>query len=80
VAPALGVALILTSLSHVFWPQPSRFKSWWRQVIATSLVGVSVLTLGLLWEERDGRVSTYSAMLISQTCMLWWQLLRNPRH
>jgi hypothetical protein len=76
--PALGVALILTGLSRTFWRKPLRSTPWLRQVISTSTVGVLALALGFFWGARDGRVGTYTVMLISQTLVLWWPIFRNP--
>jgi hypothetical protein len=76
--PALGVALILTGLSRTFWRKPLRSIPYLHQVILTSAVGVLVLALGLLLEERDGRVGIYIVMLIGQALILWWPIFRNP--
>jgi uncharacterized membrane protein YdcZ (DUF606 family) len=78
-APALGVALILSTLAKQLWHQPLQATPWWRLVIPSSAVGVLVLTLGLLWAQRDGRVSTYACMLIGQSFGLSWQMLRNSK-
>lgn len=87
VAPALFLGLLLALGG--WWLQPHQPRraapvlrlSWPKQAAINSAVGCVVLLLGLLHGERDGKILTYTALVLgcasSQWIMLrpWWHSL-----
>ncbi|MGL4436785.1 MAG: hypothetical protein ACRCVM_13155 [Giesbergeria sp.] len=78
VAPAAALALVLVPLARVLRPKTAPALSWWAQVAIIFIVGCAVLTAGLWWLGRDGKMSTYAALVLaSATCQ--WLLRRGWR-
>ena len=78
VAPAALIALLLVALSCLF---PGFFKSknafpaaWWMQAIINFVAGSVVLVVGLFLLGRDGRMLTYSALVLAMAISQWGQI------
>jgi len=48
-----------------------KWRSWRRQFMVNSIIGVTVLLLGLLWFGNDGKVMTYAAMVLACASTQW---------
>lgn len=71
-APALGLSIISATLAKLVWRRELRGLRW-----ATLVLWVcgacSVVTIGgLLLTGRDGRMATYSAMVLAAAGALLW--------
>ena len=78
VGPAAGVALVLCVGTLVFWSKRPVALSWPAQLALNFIVGCAVLVAGLWLQGRDGKMSTYAALVLaSATCQ--WLLRRGWR-
>lgn len=71
IAPALVVALMLSLAPRLGWSK-ARWKGFLKDTLWLSLVGVVVLVVGLVWFGRDGRMATYTALVLSQGSIAWY--------
>ncbi|MEY4750259.1 MAG: hypothetical protein RIQ60_2473 [Pseudomonadota bacterium] len=76
-APALVVGPLAAALAKVFWHRELRGLTWLKLATHAALACSAALALGLLLEGRDGRMSTYLAMVLACALTLWWQLWRS---
>lgn len=76
VAPALGVALLLTLFSWGLRPGARLGSLAWthaRTVFGwTAVGGLLVLSLGLVYFGRDGKMATYGAMVLVMGTLAFW--------
>ena len=71
--PALGMALIAPTLAKLLWRRDLRAVAW-RDLAAWVLGTSAVVTLaGLLLLGRDGRMTTYGAMVLAAAVVLGWR-------
>ena len=82
-APAAVVALLLVVLSRlIFWifkSKRSAAQSWWAQLAIVFIVNVAVLAAGLVFFGHDGKMLTYTALVIG-AAVCQWALLRGWRN
>ena len=72
VAPALVMALLLWGAPRL-WPRARRGRGAARtEFLALSGVGVAVLLAGLICFGRDGKMTTYAALVLAQGSLGWW--------
>lgn len=78
-APAALLAVLLVLLSRLFF---GFFKSkmplahtWWVQTAIVFIVNMVVLTAGLVFFGRDGKMATYTALVLG-AAICQWVLLR----
>ena len=76
VAPALGVAAMATLLAKLVWRRALRAVPFRPLFTWAAGVGVAVLLAGLVLFERDGKMATYAALVLSTAAVLWWKGLR----
>ena len=80
VAPAALMALLLVVFSRLFagfFGSKKPFPhAWWAELAINFIVGVAVLTVGLLLLGRDGKLATYLALMLAMAASQWWQLGR----
>lgn len=77
-SPAAVVALLLCTGSLALGFQRPAMQPWWAQVALNFIVGCAVLVAGLVWGGRDGKVLTYTALVLAcASCQ--WVLLRGWR-
>ncbi|MDB5883367.1 MAG: hypothetical protein JWP43_3245 [Ramlibacter sp.] len=68
-APALGVALLVALAGRLLVIRQSGRRPWWAHAAINSLAGTGVLLAGLWWWGVDGKMATYSALvLVIATC------------
>jgi len=72
VAPAAGMALLLWGMPRL-WPK-ARKGRWAARTELLSLcgLGVAVLLVGLVVFGRDGKMLTYTALVLAQGSLAWW--------
>jgi hypothetical protein len=71
VAPACAVAAWMALVSPLLMGNYPRWRSWRRQFMVNSIIGITVLLLGLLWFGNDGKVMTYAAMVLACASTQW---------
>lgn len=75
IAPAACVALLLVLLSRLnyglFKPSQPLAQTWWAQIAIIFIVGVAILTAGLLVFGRDGKMMTYAALVLGAAVCQW---------
>jgi hypothetical protein len=74
--PAMGLGMIAALFTKLAWPRRLAKVSWLRLAIAASLASMAALVLGLIMLGRDGKMLTYSAMVLASACALWLTGLR----
>jgi hypothetical protein len=70
--PALGTAPIAAALAKGLWRRELAREAWWRLTAWSSAAGSLALLGGLVVLGRDGRMASYSAMLLACALALWW--------
>lgn len=72
IAPAIGVALLLWGLPRI-WPK-ARTGRWdaRRELLALCALGAVVLLAGLVVFGRDGKMFSYTALVLAQGSLGWW--------
>ena len=71
-APALGLALIAASLCKLLWRRELAGVRWRSLFIWGAFGSLLALLGGLVISGRDGRMSTYLAMVLANALALWW--------
>lgn len=72
IAPALGVALLSSTLAKLAWRRELAAVPWRRLSLWAALAGVLTLCAGLVLFGRDGRMATYGALVVASALALWW--------
>ena len=74
--PALGVAAILMAMPRL-WPRAAKGR-WRFKTEALALVGSGMLVLlaGLVVFGRDGKMLTYTALVVVLGTLAWWNRRR----
>ncbi len=70
-APALAVAVLLVLASHVFMRKLAKTHGWLAPIAINSVVGCAVLGAGLALTGRDGRMLTYTALVLACASSQW---------
>jgi hypothetical protein len=72
IAPAIGVAALLWGMPRL-WPK-ARAGRWTprRELLGLCAVGAVVLLAGLVVFGRDGKVLSYTALVLAQGSLAWW--------
>jgi len=75
IAPAAGVALLLVLLTRLsfglFGSKQALVRAWWAQAAVVFIVGVLILTAGLLAFGRDGKMMTYAGLVLGAALCQW---------
>ena len=71
VAPALVVALLVALGARLVLPPSARPATWGRAVLLNALAGIVVLTGGLWFFGRDGKMLTYAALVVVVATVQW---------
>ncbi|WP_374410314.1 hypothetical protein [Hydrogenophaga sp.] len=72
IAPALGMAVLLWGMPRL-WPKATAGR--WaarRELGALCALGALVLLAGLVVFGRDGKMLTYTALVLAQGSLAWW--------
>ncbi|MEZ5703990.1 MAG: hypothetical protein R3E56_00765 [Burkholderiaceae bacterium] len=74
--PALGVATVLIAVPRL-WPRTSRGR-WSLKTEALALMGGGALVMltGLAVFGRDGKMLTYTALVLVMGTLAWWNRRR----
>jgi len=70
--PAIGVGLIATLIAKLLWRQHLRSASWLRLWAWASLPAAGVAIAGLVVYGRDGKLATYTGIVLACALGLWW--------
>jgi hypothetical protein len=70
-APALAVALLVTLAARLVLPRKASGLGWWAMAGINFLAGLAVLAAGLWVFGRDGKMATYSALVIAVATCQW---------
>lgn len=70
-APALVVALLVALAARLVLPPSARPASWRLAVALNALAGIVVLTAGLWFFGRDGKMATYAALVLVVATVQW---------
>jgi hypothetical protein len=70
-APALGLALLLWGFSRIGARRPARWPAR-KELMVQFALGLGVLLLGLMVFGRDAKMLTYSALVLAQGSLAWW--------
>ncbi|HXE23174.1 MAG TPA: hypothetical protein VN617_12685 [Rhodoferax sp.] len=70
-APALCVAIVTPFAARIFMPKGRLAPSWWAQVAINFVVGAATLLLGLWYFGVDGKMATYTALVLGCASSQW---------
>ena len=74
-APAALLAVLLVALPRLFFgyfrSKQSFAQAWWAQVAINFVVGLYVLTVGLVMLGRDGKLLTYVLLVLAMASSQW---------
>ena len=73
-APALWIAVLLPLAAPLFFKKRLAAPSLWAQSVVNFAMSVLVLVLGLWFFGRDGKMATYSAMVLLCATTQWVML------
>ena len=69
--PAVFMAAWLWALSRILWRhKPAMFKPW-LQFVLISVAGAGVLITGLVWGGQDGKMLTYTVLVVVSASLQW---------
>ena len=71
--PALALGSLSAALVKLLWRRELANVSWARLAALAAGAAVAVALTGLLIFGRDGRMATYSAMVLACAITLWWR-------
>ena len=71
VTPALVVAFVVALAARVVLPPAARPRSWWVSFAINSLAGLLALGAGLWYFGRDGKMATYTALVLVVATVQW---------
>ena len=71
--PALGLGLLAASAAKLLWRRELAAVAWRRLALPASASSAAVVLGGLVLFGRDGKVATYTAMVLACAITLWWQ-------
>ena len=71
-APAVAVALLVALAARVFLPARPERLSWWAQAAINSVAGMLVLAGGLWYFGVDGKMATYTALVLAIATCQWF--------
>ena len=71
VAPAIAVALLVALAARLVTPRSPGLFSWWAQAAINSIAGVLVLAAGLWHFGVDGKMATYTALVVAVASCQW---------
>jgi hypothetical protein len=75
-APAWGVGVPLGLVAWHWLGGRQAGWRWWAIPLACSLAGLGVLSTGLWWFGRDGKMATYAALCVVSAVVAWGMTLR----
>lgn len=74
VAPALGMALLVTLVARIFMRKMPATPVLWKQFAINYIASMVLLIVGLLFFGRDGKMMTYVGMAMACATSQWLML------
>ena len=71
-APAVVVGTLAAALTKLIWRNQLKAVPWTRLAAWAAATGAVVLVAGLVITGRDGKMSTYGALVVANAVSLWW--------
>jgi len=71
-APAAGVGLLASGLAKLLWRRELNGVAWMRLAGWAAAASAAVLIAGLVIFGHDGKMATYTAMVVVCALTLWW--------
>jgi hypothetical protein len=71
VAPAFVIAVLIALAGRLVLPRSGRPQRWWLPVALNFIAGVAVLAAGLWYFGRDGKMATYTAVVVVVATSQW---------
>ncbi|MGO4393039.1 hypothetical protein AB4Z46_16945 [Variovorax sp. M-6] len=71
VAPAFAVGLLCALLGRISMRKSAKAPAWWVVAAINFIVGVGVLSAGLVIFGRDGKMATYAALVLACATSQW---------
>lgn len=72
VAPAVALGLLMPLAGRLLLRRHPVRYSFWMQSGLLTVAGVMVLSLGLWWFGRDGKMASYGALVAVTASLQWW--------
>jgi hypothetical protein len=70
-APALAVGVGVAFAARFILSRQPDGRSWWASAAINSIAGIAVLVAGLWYFGVDGKMATYSALVVAVACAQW---------
>jgi hypothetical protein len=70
-APALAVAFLVTVAAPLVLRSTGQGPGWWARFAINCAAGLATLGAGLWYFGRDGKVATYSALVLVVATVQW---------
>ena len=70
-APALFVAVVTALIARIFMRKGPVTLTWWSQAAINFVVGAIALLLGLWYFGHDGKMATYTALVLGCATSQW---------
>lgn len=77
--PGAMLGVVAAALAKVVWRRELRAVRWRWLAAWSALPAMAVAVAGLVLHGRDGRMSTYAAMVVAAALGLWWSGFVRPR-
>ena len=71
-APAVVVGALAAAITKLIWRNQLKAVAWTRLAAWAGVTGAVVLVAGLVITGRDGKMSTYGALVVANAVSLWW--------
>jgi hypothetical protein len=71
-APAVVVGALAAGLTKLFWRNQLKSVPFTRLAAWAVAAGAVALVAGLVVTGRDGKMSTYGALVVANAVSLWW--------
>lgn len=73
-SPAAFIGLAASVAAKLIWRQALHATPWTTLFIWAAAPALLVTLGGLAWTGRDGKMSTYAAMVFASALGLWWRI------
>lgn len=77
-APAAWVGALSAAGAKLFWARELRGRSWFHLLAWAAVPALLVSLAALVITGRDGRMSTYGAMVVAAAIGLWTRIPGRP--
>lgn len=72
VMPALAMGVMMPLVSRMMWRKVAIKRSLKAQMVITTLACLAVLIAGLVILGNDGKVATYTGLVLAAAACQWW--------